>query len=64
VLFVGTVLSTTVLFLLDAFRRFTFAFGFGLGLLMPGMLWPWCCENAPGAVANEIKIKVTKNRYT
>jgi len=58
---------TTVLFLPGALRRFTFAlafaFAFGLGLLMPGMLWPSCCENADGAVANEIKIKVTKNRY-
>ena len=65
-LFGGCVLfRTKVLFLLDALRRFTFAFGFdfGLGLLMPGMLWPSCCENAVGSVANEIKIQLTKNRY-
>src|SRR6266850_6880324 len=43
--FGGCVLfRTKVLFLLDALRRFTF--DFGLGLLMPGMLWPSCCENA------------------
>jgi len=55
---------TKVLFLLDALRRFTFAFGFdfGLGLLMPGMLLMSCCENAVGPVANEIKIQLTKNR--
>jgi hypothetical protein len=59
--FAGSVLfRTTVLFLLDVLRRFTFAFG--LGLLMPGMLWPSCCENVVGAVANEVKIKLTKNR--
>ncbi|HKB66525.1 MAG TPA: hypothetical protein VKC61_11785 [Pyrinomonadaceae bacterium] len=59
--FAGRVLfRTAVLFLLDALRRFTFAFGFDLALLMPGMLWPSCCENAVGAVANEIKIKLTK----
>jgi hypothetical protein len=60
---------TSVLGLRDAPRRFTFAFGFdfgfdfALGLLMPGMLWPSCCENATGPLANEIKIKLTKNKY-
>src|SRR6185503_2213096 len=63
--FCGCVLfRTKVLFLLDALRRFTFAFGFdfGLGLLMAGMLLMLCCENAVGPVANEIKIQLTKNR--
>jgi hypothetical protein len=65
-LFGGCVLfRTKFLFLLDALRRFTFAFGFDfdVGLLMPGMVWPSCCENAVGPVANEIKIQLTKNRY-
>jgi len=64
--FDGVFFRTTVLFLPGALRRFTFAlafaFAFGLGLLMP-VMWPSCCENADGAVANEIKIKVNKNRY-
>jgi hypothetical protein len=69
--FCGCVLfRTKVLFLLDALRRFTFTFAFafafgldfGLGLLMPGILWPSCCEKAVGPVANEIKIQLTKNR--
>jgi hypothetical protein len=66
--FCGCVLfRTKVLFLLDALRRFTFAFAFGfdfgLGLLMPGMLLMSCCENAVGPVANEIKTQLNKNRY-
>lgn len=54
-----------VLGLRDAPRRFTFALAFdvALGLFMPGMLWLSCCENATGPVANEIKIKLAKNKY-
>ncbi len=62
--FGGCVLfRTRVLFLLDARRSFAFAFDFGLGLLMPGILLMSCCENAVSPVANEIKIQLTKNRY-
>lgn len=57
----GCSFLTTALFLRVACFRFTFALGFGL--LMPGMVWPSCCDNATCPAESETNINTNKHRY-
>lgn len=59
--FAGCFLRATAFFLRDAVFRFTFVLGFGL--LMPGMLWPSCCETTFWTIENDKTTVADKIKY-
>lgn len=50
-------------FLLRSVAFFCFAFGFGLALLIPGMLWPSCWATTLWPIPNDETNKADKIKY-